>query len=73
MPPLTLATTFPLSTLTDTAKVIGPICDVMGAVQSPTNGAARAGETIDPVVCAASRSVRYQRPTGVAAPLQRRR
>ena len=40
--------TFPPSTLTDTAKVIGSIpCDVMGAVQSPMNGAACAGETVD--------------------------
>ena len=54
MPPLTVEATFPPSTLTDTAKVIGPICDVIGAVQSPMNGAACAGETVDPAVCNAS-------------------
>ena len=55
MPPLTVATTLPLSILTDTTYVAGPIGEVTGADQSPTNGAARAGDTVDPVACAAAR------------------
>ena len=53
-PPLTVPTTFPLSALTEISIVVGPICEVTAAAQSPMNGAACAGETVDPVDCHAN-------------------